>query len=52
MAGLATGFWKDLAEAGRTWKRDRIFEPTWSHDERAAKRSRWKTIVELARKVS
>jgi glycerol kinase len=49
LAGLATGFWKDLAEASRTWRRDRIFEPTWSEDERAAKRSRWKTIVELAR---
>lgn len=51
LAGLATGFWKDLAEAGRTWRRDRIFEPTWSEDERATKQSWWRAIVELARKA-
>ena len=27
LAGLATGFWKDIAEVGKTWRRDRIFEP-------------------------
>ena len=49
LAGIATGFWKDLAEASRTWRRDRIFEPRWSSDERIDRNARWKRIVELAR---
>ena len=49
LAGIATGFWKDLAEASRTWRRDRIFEPRWSADERGERNARWKRIVELAR---
>jgi glycerol kinase len=50
LAGIATGFWKDLAEAGRTWRRDRVFEPQWSDDERKERTAHWKTIVELARR--
>ena len=50
LAGLATGFWKDLGEAGRTWQRDRVFEPRSSADERGERNARWKTIVELARR--
>jgi glycerol kinase len=49
LAGLATGFWKDVAEIGKTWRRDRIFEPRWSADQRAERTARWKTIVDLAR---
>ena len=50
LAGLATGFWKDLGEAGQTWRRDRIFEPRSSADERGEQNARWKTIVERARR--
>ena len=50
LAGLATGFWKDLGEAARTWRRDRVFEPRLSADERGERYARWKTIVELARR--
>jgi glycerol kinase len=49
LAGIATGFWKDLAEASRTWRRDRIFEPQWTAAERGERNARWKRIVELAR---
>jgi glycerol kinase len=49
LAGIATGFWKDLAEASRTWRRDRIFEPHWSATEREERTARWKRLVELAR---
>ena len=49
LAGLATGFWKDVAEIGKTWRRDRIFEPRWTADERDERIARWKTIVDLAR---
>ncbi len=50
LAGIATGFWKDLAEASRTWRRDRIFEPRWSADERGSRTAGWKSIVEIARR--
>ncbi len=49
LAGIATGFWKDLGDAARTWHRDRIYEPRIGADERAERRTRWKRIVELAR---
>lgn len=49
LAGLATGFWKDVAEIGKTWRRDRIFEPRWNADQRGERTARWKTIVDLAR---
>ena len=50
LAGIATGFWRDLEEAARTWRRDRIFEPRSSADERSDRQARWKTVVELARR--
>ena len=49
LAGIATGFWNDLADAARTWHRDRIYEPRIGADERAEHRARWKRIVEIAR---
>lgn len=50
LAGLATGFWRDVAELGRMWRRDRLFEPHWSEAERADRNARWKSIVELSRR--
>jgi glycerol kinase len=49
LAGLATGFWKDAAEAGRTWRREKVFEPRWNADQRGDRTARWKAIVDLAR---
>ena len=49
LAGIATGFWKDLGDAARTWHRDRIYEPQIGAAERAERCARWKRIVALAR---
>ncbi len=48
-AGLATGFWRDRDEIGRCWRRDRLFEPRTSEDERVAMLERWRRRVALAR---
>jgi glycerol kinase len=50
LAGLATGFWNDTADVGRTWRRERIFEPRWTADERGERMRRWKRIVDLSRR--
>ncbi len=50
LAGLATGFWRDIAELGRMWRRDKSFEPRWSAQERSERMGRWKSVVELARR--
>ncbi|OQY67669.1 MAG: hypothetical protein B6D46_06470 [Polyangiaceae bacterium UTPRO1] len=52
LAGLATGFWRDVAELGRMWRRDRSFEPRWGADQRAERMARWKSIVDIARRSS
>jgi glycerol kinase len=49
LAGLAVGFWKDEAEIASMWSRDRVFEPTLSRGEAAARLARWKRAVERAR---
>lgn len=52
LAGLATGFWRDLDDVARTWHLDRVFEPRTSADERATALARWKGLVALARHQS
>jgi glycerol kinase len=49
LAGLATGFWRDVCEVARTWRRDRVFEPHTTADQRADRFARWKQLVALAR---
>ena len=49
LAGLAVGFWKDRAELGKAWQRDRIFEPSRSPEEVAHRRSRWVEALSRAR---
>ncbi len=49
LAGLATGFWRDRAEVAQIWKRDRLFEPRTTVEERAEASARWKRRVALAR---
>jgi len=50
LAGIATGLWRSAEDAGKTWRRDRLFEPHWSADERGDRNARWKSIVEMARR--
>ena len=49
LAGLAVGFWRDLAEIREAWQADRVFEPTKSADEVAHRRSRWAEALSRAR---
>jgi len=51
LAGLATGFWADLDDVARTWRRERLFEPHTTPEERSERAARWRSIVELARRV-
>src|SRR5689334_19267274 len=49
LAGLAVGFWKDEEEIASLWSRDRVFEPTLSRGEGAARLGEWKRAVERSR---
>ena len=49
LAGLATGFWRDEEEIASLWSRDRVFEPTLSRGEGAARLGEWKRAVERSR---
>jgi glycerol kinase len=45
-AGLATGFWKDLAQLRQNWKADRRWEPRSSEDQRESSYRGWQKAVE------
>ena len=45
LAGLAVGYWKDLADVARNWALDREFQPTISADRRSALYDRWQDAV-------
>jgi len=49
LAGLAVGFWKDLADVSRSWQVDRTFEPQMSADKAAHRRARWNQALKRAR---
>jgi glycerol kinase len=46
LAGLAVGFWLEVAEVAKHWSLDRRFEPAISEAERADKLGRWQRAVE------
>jgi glycerol kinase len=52
LAGLATGFWRDLPDVARTWRRDRVFEPRTTPEQRDESFARWQRHVEMARPQS
>jgi glycerol kinase len=45
LAGLAVGYWKDLADVAGNWALDRQFQPTISAERRAALYQRWQDAV-------
>jgi glycerol kinase len=45
LAGLAVGFWKDTDELATLWQSERVFEPQWSADQRAALLQTWRRAV-------
>jgi glycerol kinase len=49
LAGLAVGFWDELAEFASQWELQRRFEPAWSADQRDARLARWRQAVELSK---
>lgn len=49
LAGLATGFWKDLDEVEKYWEKDATFEPEMSEDERDDLYAGWEAAVEATR---
>lgn len=49
LAGLGVGFWRDLSEIGRVWRRERVFEPTPNAPAREAGYAAWQAAVRRAR---
>jgi glycerol kinase len=45
-AGLAVGFWRDVAEMRLNWKADKQWEPRWSEDQREAGYAGWQKAIE------
>ena len=45
LAGLARGFWPDMAELRRNWKIDRVFEPAMTALDREKMIAGWKKAV-------
>jgi glycerol kinase len=52
LAGLATGFWKDIAEIQRQWQAERVFEPGAGGDTAKAQLVEWKRAVAAAQSWS
>jgi glycerol kinase len=49
LAGLAVGYWKDLADVACNWQLDRRFEPLMGADEREARMAQWLRAVERSK---
>jgi glycerol kinase len=49
LAGLATGFWKDLDEVRHNWRKDRAFTAVWDQEKRLKKHSEWNRALERSR---
>ncbi len=49
LAGLATGYWKNVSEIESIWQADRVFEPQMDAKESVKRRHRWKEALERAK---
>jgi glycerol kinase len=49
LAGIAVGFWKDLAEVKQSWKRDALFKPAMDSGKREKLISAWHKAVDRSR---
>lgn len=49
LAGLATGFWKDLDEIKKYWNKDATFKPDMPEEQREDLYEGWKNAVEATR---
>lgn len=48
LAGLATGFWKDINEVQAYWKEERVFEPSMKDEVRATLQKEWARAIKAA----
>jgi len=49
LAGLAVGFWEGTHELESLWHIDRVFEPSWSAEQRAEMLEQWRRAVARTR---
>lgn len=49
LAGLGCGFWKDLSEISKVWKKERDFKPSLAPADRKKKLAEWHRAVERVR---
>ena len=49
LAGLASGFWKDLTEISSHWKAGKTYQPAMDSEEATARYKGWKIAVERSR---
>ncbi len=49
LAGLQSGYWRDLDEVGRQWEQDARFVPAMPDAQRSTEMERWRRAVALAR---
>jgi glycerol kinase len=49
LAGLATGYWKDLEEIGRQWKMEKSFSPALDQEQRRQWINGWNRAVNAAK---
>ncbi len=49
LAGLAVGYWQDVAEVESNWALDRRFEPSMPEDRRQSMREGWLRAVDRSR---
>jgi len=49
LAGLAVGVWRTIDELKYAWRPGRVFEPSWSADERDGKFHSWQKAIAAAR---
>ena len=49
LAGLAVGYWSELADISQNWQLDCEYEPMRSPEDRASRRRRWRDAVQRTR---
>ena len=49
LAGLATGFWKNLQDEASQWKAEKVFEPKMRRGQAGELRARWQEALARAK---
>ena len=49
LAGLSSGFWKNIDEISQVWQTERVFKPSMPTQEVATRRRRWTAALDRAR---